>query len=101
MAKTKQQGKRDRELLGKLVVDFANAKTTDEACLGVLDNIQRVFRDSFSPSAIEELKNRFPRSDSVPPPADFTEAEILQSIEEKIPGCVRIEVSTRNPLPGI
>lgn len=53
MAMTKKE-----RLYGQLVVDFANAKTTDEAVHEFFENLRRVF--DFSPTFPEEAKTKFP-----------------------------------------
>ncbi|UCG13103.1 MAG: hypothetical protein JSU72_01005 [Deltaproteobacteria bacterium] len=48
-------------LYGQLLVDFANATTIDEAAIGFLENVQRVFR--FSHGFVEKAKEGFPFPD--------------------------------------
>jgi len=43
---------------GKLLVDFANAEDTDEACLSFLDNVHSLF--SVTPKAVDQIKKTFP-----------------------------------------
>lgn len=47
-----------QRLYGQLIVDFANAVSTDEAGLGYFENIQKVF--GFPPQFIDKAKTNFP-----------------------------------------
>ena len=78
---TKQQ-----RLYGKLVVDFANAESSDEACLKTLENIQHVFE--FSSGFVERATKVFPTLSSQPKIKSKIlwnkHKEIIQSIGKKL-----------------
>ena len=53
---------------GQIIVDFANAKTTDEACLKHLDHMAEFAFTTF-PQTMEKVKKRFPvkwKRDGIP-----------------------------------
>ncbi len=67
--------------LGTILVDFANAKTTDEAFIAYFRNIKTFL--SFSPDFVERIKKVFPLKSSFYALLNQTEFKLLNLISEK------------------
>lgn len=70
------------KLCGELIVDFANAKTSDEAGLKFIANIQKIF--DFSPQFTAEAQNKFPKLSNFKSSFNTQEWEILELFTEII-----------------
>jgi len=68
--------------LGTILVDFANAETTDEACIAYFRNIKTFL--SFSPDFVERLEKVFPLKTSFYAPLNQIEFKLLNLISEKV-----------------
>jgi len=83
-------------LLGQLVVNFANAETTDNACLRLFDSMLDIL--GFKPDFAEQIKKRFPAITNMSPPfrTEAAEYKDLISQEAEIIG----RLSRRFTFPG-
>jgi len=66
---------------GKLLVDFANAEDTDEACLSFLGNIHGLF--SVTPKTVDQIKKTFPLLGSGSGLPGGSDKELLELLLEK------------------
>ena len=53
-----KQDKEKKRLFGQLIVDFVNAKTSDEACLKLLENVNKAL--DFSPLFYNHSRQQIP-----------------------------------------
>jgi len=70
--------KQDIKKLGRILVDFVNAATIDEACFSYFDHIRNLF--SFGPSFENQIKKAFPSPRSFAEPLNEIEKALLEFI---------------------